>query len=144
MLQFSGPRQFRGLIFMPTHRFRAEIAGLRAIAVISVVLFHLKVGGFDGGFVGVDIFFVISGYLITGNILRDLHADRFSFGQFYIRRTRRIYPALIFTVVATYIAGALWCSPEMFLDLAKESTHALLSISNIQYWRESHRYFAPN
>ena len=144
MLQFSGPRQFRGLTFMPTHRFRAEIAGLRAIAVISVVLFHLKVGGFDGGFVGVDIFFVISGYLITGNILRDLHAGRFSFGQFYIRRTRRIYPALIFTVVATYVCGALWCSPEMFLDLAKESTHALLSISNIQYWRESHRYFAPN
>jgi peptidoglycan/LPS O-acetylase OafA/YrhL len=144
MLQFSGPRQFRGLIFKTTHRFRAEIAGLRAIAVISVVLFHLKVGGFDGGFVGVDIFFVISGYLITGNILRDLQAGRFSFGQFYIRRTRRIYPALIFTVVATYVAGALWCSPEMFLDLAKESTHALLSISNIQYWRESHRYFAPN
>jgi len=129
---------------MTIHRFRAEIAGLRAIAVVSVVLFHLKVGGFDGGFVGVDIFFVISGYLISGNILRDLHAGRFSFGQFYIRRTRRIYPALIFTVVATYITGALWCSPEMFLDLAKESTHALLSISNIQYWRESHRYFAPN
>src|SRR6202048_726453 len=144
MLQFSGPRQIADLIFLTTHRFRAEIAGLRAIAVISVVLFHLKVGGFDGGFVGVDIFFVISGYLITGNILRDLHAGRFSFGQFYIRRTRRIYPALIFTVVATYVAGALWCSPEMFLDLAKESTHALLSIANIQYWRESHRYFAPN
>jgi peptidoglycan/LPS O-acetylase OafA/YrhL len=129
---------------MTSHHFRAEIAGLRAVAVISVVLFHLKVSGFDGGFVGVDIFFVISGYLITGNILRDLKLGRFSFGQFYIRRTRRIYPALIFTVVATYVCGALWCSPEMFLDLAKESTHALLSISNIQYWRESHRYFAPN
>jgi peptidoglycan/LPS O-acetylase OafA/YrhL len=127
-----------------TSHFRAEIAGLRAVAVISVVLFHLKVGGFEGGFVGVDIFFVISGYLITRNILRDLQAERFSFGQFYIRRTRRIYPALIFTVVATYVCGALWCSPEMFLDLAKESTHALLSISNIQYWRESHRYFAPS
>jgi peptidoglycan/LPS O-acetylase OafA/YrhL len=133
----------RGLTSMTSH-FRAEIAGLRAVAVISVVLFHLKVGGFEGGFVGVDIFFVISGYLITRNILRDLQAGRFSFGQFYIRRTRRIYPALIFTVVATYVCGALWCSPEMFLDLAKESTHALLSISNIQYWRESHRYFAPS
>jgi peptidoglycan/LPS O-acetylase OafA/YrhL len=124
--------------------FRAEIAGLRAIAVISVVLFHLKVGGFEGGFVGVDVFFVISGYLITRNILRDLEFDRFSFGQFYIRRTRRIYPALIFTVVVTYVLGALWCAPLMFLDLAKESTHALLSISNIQYWRESRHYFAPN
>jgi peptidoglycan/LPS O-acetylase OafA/YrhL len=125
-------------------RFRSEIAGLRAVAVIGVVLFHLKIDGFQGGFVGVDIFFVISGYLITRNILSDLQANRFSFGQFYVRRTRRIYPALIFTVVATYLAGALWCSPQMFLDLAKECTHALLSISNIQYWRESHQYFAPN
>jgi peptidoglycan/LPS O-acetylase OafA/YrhL len=126
------------------NHFRNEIAGLRAVAVISVVLFHLKVGGFQGGFVGVDIFFVISGYLITRNILLDLKADRFSISQFYLRRTRRIYPALIFTVAATYLCGALWCSPEMFLDLAKECTHALLSISNIQYWRESHQYFAPN
>lgn len=123
--------------------FRAEIAGLRAVAVSSVLLFHLKVDGFQGGFVGVDIFFVISGYLITRNILVDLQAGRFSFGQFYVRRTRRIYPALIFTVAATYLAGALWCSPVMFLDVAKEGTHALLSISNIQYWRESHQYFAP-
>jgi peptidoglycan/LPS O-acetylase OafA/YrhL len=126
------------------NHFRAEIAGLRALAVIAVILFHLKIDGFQGGFVGVDIFFVISGYLITRNILRDLQTGRFSFGQFYIRRARRILPALIFTVVATYLLGALWCSPEMFLDLAKECTHALLSISNVQYWRESHRYFAPN
>jgi peptidoglycan/LPS O-acetylase OafA/YrhL len=124
--------------------FRAEIGGLRAVAVISVVLFHLKVAGFQGGFVGVDIFFVISGYLITRNILADLRAGRFSFGRFYVRRTRRIYPALIFTVAATYLVAALFCSPQMFLDLAKECTHALLSISNIQYWRESHQYFAPN
>ncbi len=122
--------------------FRAEIAGLRAIAVIAVVLFHLDADGLRGGFIGVDIFFVISGYLISRNILLDLRAGRFSLGQFYVRRTRRIYPALIFTVAATYLCGALWCSPQMFLDLAKECTHALLSISNIQYWRESHQYFA--
>jgi peptidoglycan/LPS O-acetylase OafA/YrhL len=125
-------------------RFRSEIAGLRAIAVVSVVLFHLKVAGFDGGFVGVDVFFVISGYLISRNILRDIDRGRFTFGQFYVRRARRIYPALVFTVVATYLAGALWCAPDMFHDLAKESTHALLSIANIQYWRESHQYFAAN
>jgi len=125
-------------------RFRLEIAGLRAIAVISVVLFHLKIPGFQGGFVGVDIFFVISGYLITRNILADARAGRFSFADFYIRRTRRIYPALVFTVVVTYIIGALWCSPPMFRELAKESTHALLSIANIQYWRQSFSYFAPN
>jgi peptidoglycan/LPS O-acetylase OafA/YrhL len=125
-------------------QFRNEIAGLRAIAVIGVVLFHLKVAGLQGGFVGVDVFFVISGYLITRNILRDIKLDRFSFGGFYLRRARRILPALIFTVVLTYLVGALWCSPLMFLDLAKECTHALLSIANIQYWRESHQYFAPN
>jgi len=124
--------------------FRNEIAGLRAVAVISVVLFHLKVGGFQGGFTGVDVFFVISGYLITRNILRDLSTDRFSLIKFYGGRARRILPALIFTVAFTYLLGALWCSPLMFLDLAKECTHALLSIANIQYWRESHQYFAPN
>jgi peptidoglycan/LPS O-acetylase OafA/YrhL len=124
--------------------FRPEIAGLRAIAVVGVILFHLKIVGFDGGFIGVDVFFVISGYLISRNILSDLDGERFSFGQFYIRRMRRIFPALIFTVILTYVAGALWCSALMFLDLAKEGTHALLWISNIQYWRESHQYFAPN
>jgi peptidoglycan/LPS O-acetylase OafA/YrhL len=126
-----------------TSSFRPEIAGLRALAVMSVVLFHLKVGGFQGGFVGVDVFYVISGYLISRIIIFDLQAEKFSLGQFYVRRTRRIFPALIFTVAATYIVGALWCSPKMFLDVAKECTHALLSIANIQYWRESHQYFAP-
>jgi peptidoglycan/LPS O-acetylase OafA/YrhL len=102
------------------------------VAVISVVLFHLRVGGFQGGFVGVDAFFVISGYLITRNILRDLSTDRFSLIHFYAGRARRILPALIFTVAFTYLLGALWCSPLMFLDLAKECTHALLSIATIQ------------
>jgi peptidoglycan/LPS O-acetylase OafA/YrhL len=124
--------------------FRTEIAGLRAIAVAIVILFHLKVESFGGGFVGVDIFFVLSGYLITRIILRDAAAGTFSLARFYARRIRRIFPALIVTVVATYVVGALWCSPLMFLDVAKEGTHALLSISNIQYWRESHKYFAPS
>src|ERR1700757_4722458 len=103
--------------------FRAEIGGLRAVAVISVVLFHLKIPGFQGGFVGVDIFFVISGYLITRNILADARAGRFSFADFYVRRTRRIYPALAFTIGVTYVLGALWCSPSMLRELAKECTH---------------------
>src|SRR3954451_23456770 len=102
-----------------SHAFRPEIAGLRAVAVAGVVLFHLKVAGFAGGLVGVDVFFVISGYLISRNILCEIDAGRFSFGDFYLRRTRRIYPALIFAVLATYLAGALWCAAQMFLDLAK-------------------------
>jgi len=123
---------------------RSEIVVLRAVAVICVILFHLKVPGFGGGFVGVDVFFVISGYLITKNILRDIERNKFSFGEFYLRRTRRIYPALICTVLLTYFTAALWCAPPLFLDIAKESTHALLSIANLQYWRESHSYFAAN
>jgi peptidoglycan/LPS O-acetylase OafA/YrhL len=125
-----------------TNRFRPEIAGLRAVAVLGVVLCHLKIASFEGGFVGVDIFFVISGYLISQNILLELERNRFSFASFYMRRARRILPALIFTVVATFICGVLWLTPELLRGLAKESTHALLSISNIQYWRESKEYFA--
>ena len=90
-----------------TSQFRPEIAGLRAIAVLGVVLFHLKITGFSGGFAGVDIFFVISGYLITRNILFDLDAEGFSLANFYVRRTRRIFPALIVTVLLSYIAAAL-------------------------------------
>src|SRR3954471_18364650 len=122
--------------------FRPEIAGLRAVAVLGVVLCHLKITAFEGGFVGVDIFFVISGYLISRNILLDLRHSRFSFTNFYIRRSRRILPALMFTVVVTFVVGALWLPPDAFRQLAKESSHALLSISNIQYWRESKQYFA--
>jgi peptidoglycan/LPS O-acetylase OafA/YrhL len=122
--------------------YRPEIDGLRTVAVLGVVFFHLGFTSFSGGFVGVDVFFVISGYLISRNILNDIEADRFSFAEFYARRARRILPALIFTVSATFVAGLLWLSPVAMRQLAKESTHALLSISNIQYWRESHEYFA--
>ena len=124
------------------HPFRPDIAGLRAIAVVSVVLCHLKIAGFDGGFVGVDIFFVISGYLISRNILSGLAQGRFSFADFYLRRARRILPALLFTIAVTFLCGMLWLSPDLLRQLAKESTHALLSIANIQYWRESNDYFA--
>lgn len=125
-----------------TTAYRPEIDGLRTIAVLGVLLFHLKIGMFKGGFAGVDVFFVISGYLITGRILGDAGAGRFSFPEFYIRRARRILPALIFTVAVTFVAGLLWLPPESLRGLAKESTHALLSIANIQYWREAKEYFA--
>ncbi|MBI3699916.1 MAG: acyltransferase [Afipia sp.] len=123
--------------------YRPDIAGLRAIAVLSVLLFHFKIEAFRGGFVGVDIFFVISGYLITRQILEKATAGQFSFWTFYARRMSRILPALIFTVAVTFLCGLLWLSPEFMRGLAKESTHALLSISNIQYWREANEYFAP-
>ena len=75
--------------------YRGDIDGLRALAVLSVVAFHFGVAAISGGFAGVDIFFVISGYLISSIILKDLHAGTFSFADFYARRIRRIFPALM-------------------------------------------------
>jgi peptidoglycan/LPS O-acetylase OafA/YrhL len=124
--------------------YRSDIDTLRAIAVGLVVLFHLKVGGFEAGYAGVDIFFVISGYLITGHILRDLSRGRFSFAEFYARRARRILPTLIATIMLSFAVGWLWLPPDSLRQLAKEATHGLLSIANIQYWREANQYFAPS
>ena len=124
--------------------YRPEIDGLRTVAVLGVVFFHFGFDTVSGGFAGVDVFFVISGYLISRNILNDIARGRFSFFDFYARRMRRILPALIFTVALTFVAGLLWFSPLALRGLAKESTHALLSIANIQYWREFKEYFAPS
>jgi len=76
-------------------QYRRDIDGLRAVAVLPVVLFHAGVPGLPGGFVGVDVFFVISGYLITSLIIEDIRGERFSLVDFYERRVRRIFPALI-------------------------------------------------
>lgn len=124
------------------NQFRPEIAGLRAIAVMAVVLCHLKIPAFANGFVGVDIFFVISGYLISKHILSDIERGTFSFPRFYLKRFRRIIPALVTVVIATYLMGLLWLPPDLLRGMAKEGTHALLLIANIQYWREAKEYFA--
>ncbi|WP_441252659.1 acyltransferase family protein [Tardiphaga sp. 71_E8_N1_1] len=107
--------------------FRPEIAGLRAIAVVAVVLCHLKVAPLAGGFVGVDIFFVISGYLISKHILVEVQRGTFSFLEFYLRRARRILPALIATIVATYLIGFVWLPSDLLRGLGKEATHVTCS-----------------
>jgi peptidoglycan/LPS O-acetylase OafA/YrhL len=89
------------------HGYRPDIDGLRAIAVLSVVAFHFNIGPVPGGFIGVDIFFVISGFLITGNIVERLDAGTFSFLDFYQRRIRRIFPALIVVLLFTLALGSL-------------------------------------
>ena len=91
-------------------KYRSEIDGLRAIAVIPVILFHAGFSLFDGGFVGVDIFFVISGYLITTIILKELENSTFSLKNFYERRARRILPALIFVILITSILSFIFLS----------------------------------
>src|ERR1700749_3293623 len=81
--------------------YRVDIDGLRAVAILSVMLYHFKVPGFTGGFVGVDVFFVISGFLIGGHVASRLAANRFSLLDFYARRIRRIFPAVFCTLVLT-------------------------------------------
>lgn len=109
-----------------------EIDGLRAIAVVSVFLFHLDARLLRGGFVGVDIFFVISGYLITGLLLRDLEGGRFSIVRFYQRRIARITPAALLVIIATMAAGFLLYSAQDFASIGATALAATLSFINIK------------
>jgi peptidoglycan/LPS O-acetylase OafA/YrhL len=122
--------------------YRPDIDGLRAVSVLSVFLYHLDVPIFTGGFVGVDIFFVISGYLISRNVLDDVDKGRFSIQRFYERRIRRLFPAAIVTIIGTMAVGALWFAPEQFKGLAQDVVATLGSVSNFYFWRGSHSYFA--
>ena len=126
--------------WMMTKHYRPEIDGLRAISVIGVVLFHLELG-FPGGFVGVDVFFVISGYLITGILLRQLGEDRFSLMEFWARRVRRIVPAAIVMVVGALLIGAFLQTPERYASLARSAMAHVLMASNFYFTRDQ-GYFA--
>ncbi|NMG41732.1 acyltransferase family protein [Chelativorans sp. ZYF759] len=117
------------------HDYRPDIDGLRAVAVLSVVLFHFGWPGFGGGFVGVDVFFVISGFLITRLIVEEHAATgTFRFAPFYGRRIRRLFPALAFTLLASSIAAILIFSPEHLKRFARELMTAVLSVSNIFFY----------
>lgn len=118
-------------------KYRPEIDGIRAIAVISVLLFHLEYKFIPGGFVGVDVFFVISGYLITQLIYKDAHAGNFSFKRFYIRRVKRLAPALIAVLFATFAISCVFLTPDHFQRFAGALLSSLLSVSNIFFWLES-------
>ncbi|MCA1443666.1 acyltransferase [Ensifer sp. IC4062] len=124
--------------------YRRDIDGVRAIAVMSVVFCHAGVPGFSGGLVGVDVFFVVSGFLIAGILHRELAAGRFSLISFYERRARRILPALFFAIAACLVAGALLLLPDMFVGLARSALAAIFSSSNIWFWYANADYFAPD
>ncbi len=114
--------------------YRPDIDGLRAIAILSILFFHTGFyAGFQGGYVGVDIFFVISGYLITKNIVNDLKYGTFSFKTFYIRRARRLLPALLFTLALSFISGFLILSPQRFEEMAGAALSSLFSMANFFY-----------
>lgn len=113
-----------------TQSYKPEIDGLRAVAVLLVLLCHLGLF-FTGGFIGVDVFFVISGFLITGIVVDGVRQNTFSFSQFYLRRYVRLYPALIATVILTCIVGLLISDTESFKNLARTARYAMLSTSNL-------------
>jgi peptidoglycan/LPS O-acetylase OafA/YrhL len=121
--------------------YRPDIDGLRAIAILSVVLYHAGVSAAPGGFTGVDIFFVISGYLIGGHIYGELHTGSFSFLRFYQRRAKRILPAFYAVLAFTLLAGLLLMSAHEFHFLAASAFAATLSISNIFFLRYLDDYF---
>lgn len=117
--------------------YRPDIDGLRAIAVLAVVIFHLGVPGFDGGYVGVDVFFVISGLLITSLIIDAREQQRFSLSGFYRRRLWRLIPALLVTILATLFA-ALWImTPYDLQSLGRSAAAASVSLSNFLFWSEA-------
>ena len=111
--------------------YRADIDGMRAFAVLSVILFHFHIPGFRGGYVGVDIFFVISGYLISSILLRELDTGTFSIARFYERRIRRIVPALVVVLIATTIASALFMPPDKLAEFGRSVVATSLFYSNI-------------
>ena len=118
-------------------KYRREIDGLRAVAVIPVILFHAGFKSFSGGFVGVDVFFVISGYLITSIILKEKYLGTFTLFSFYERRARRILPAL-FTVILTCLPFAwLWMMPQELKAFGRSLTAVSLFVSNVLFWRET-------
>jgi len=125
----------------PILTYRPDIDGLRAIAVISVVLFHLDKRLIPGGFVGVDIFFVISGYLITLISYRQMRDGSFTFFDFYRRRINRIIPALSVLIAAVLMAGLVLVSPADLVKLSKGALAAIAAVSNIYFWREYGNYF---
>jgi len=111
-------------------KYRAEIDGLRAISVLSVFLFHLGDKSASGGLVGVDVFFVISGYLITTLIYTESKNDQFSLASFYVRRIKRIAPALLTLILMVMATGYLILAPGDYDVLARSSLFALAGASN--------------
>ncbi|MGP6088749.1 acyltransferase family protein [Antarctobacter jejuensis] len=122
--------------------YRPDIDGLRTIAVLPVVFYHAGIAGVTGGFVGVDIFFVISGFLITTIIHRELAEGRFSVIRFYERRARRILPALFAVIVASLVAGWFLLTPADYDHMGQSIVSALLFVSNMWFWRNSGGYFS--
>jgi peptidoglycan/LPS O-acetylase OafA/YrhL len=125
-------------------KYRADIDGLRGVAVLSVFAYHLGLTRFAGGFVGVDVFFVISGYLISSILITEIEASRFTIAGFYERRIRRIFPALFAVMALTSIASVIFFLPDELVDYAKSLVAVTGFASNLFYaWHSGLYYFSP-
>lgn len=116
--------------------YRKEIDGLRALAVVPVILFHAGYDTFSGGFIGVDVFFVISGYLITNILISEISNNRFSFVNFYFRRARRIIPVLFNAILLSIPASYYFLNPREMIDFAESIISTITFSSNILFWQE--------
>lgn len=117
--------------------FIPGVEGLRALAVLSVLFFHLEFAGVAGGYLGVDLFFVISGFIITRNILGDSLKGRFTLRDFYVRRFRRLFPALVATILVTLVVASIVMPPHELENAAASGIYAVFSLANINFWLES-------
>src|SRR6056297_1730726 len=132
----GGTRKVGGVVSAAL-KYRPEIDGLRTIAVIPVILYHAGLSLFQGGFVGVDVFFVISGYLITTILIRELDRGEFSIVRFYERRARRILPALLAVIACTIPVAWIQLDPARFIDFSESVIATMLFASNFLFWSEA-------
>jgi peptidoglycan/LPS O-acetylase OafA/YrhL len=115
--------------------YNAALDGVRAIAIMAVLIFHVSPRALGGGFVGVDVFFVLSGFLVTSILVKDFHEGRFSFKEFYLRRIQRLLPNVILTVLTVLALAWLFLPPSTVHQNAKHSLWALFNLSNIYVWK---------
>jgi len=127
-----------------TMKYRKDIDGLRAIAVLAVLLFHLDPGYLTAGYLGVDIFFVISGYLITRIVYTELVSKKYTFTNFYVRRSKRILPPLYFMAILTLVAGYIILLPYDFFKTGISILGAILFVSNMQFALRTGDYFSSD
>jgi len=118
-------------------KYRPDIDGLRAIAVLSVLLFHGGVAALSGGYVGVDVFFVISGFVITTKLVEEIDEGNFSIANFYVRRIRRILPALVAVILLSCVAALIFFLPDALDDFSRSVVATAIFLSNMFFWKNS-------
>ena len=122
--------------------YRSDIDGLRAIAVLLVLLNHIGLSSFAGGFIGVDVFFVISGFLITQNIATQAERGSFSFIRFYLNRIKRLMPALTVVIFCTGVAAFFVLLPNDLIGFSRSALFSYFGLSNFYFWKDTDGYFS--